>query len=125
MKEYIEREAVLDAIKSVLFDQKCDCEVMPEVFKRVQELEAANVAPVVRCRECVHNHPEFVKNEAQWCELCRITINPDDFCSRGDRRETTTCHDGVCDIPGVIVQDEATEFTRVQWDWLMGRFMKK
>lgn len=28
-----------------------------------------------------------------------------------------TCHDGVCDIPGVIVQDEATEFTRVQWDW--------
>lgn len=46
MKEYIEREAVLDAIKSVLFDQQCDCEVMPEVFKRVQEVEADDVAPV-------------------------------------------------------------------------------
>ena len=31
----------------------------------------------------------------------------------------------IGDIPGVIVQDEATEFTRVQWGWLMGRFMKK
>lgn len=36
-----------------------------------------------------------------------------------------TCHDGVCDIPGVIIQDEATEFIRGQWDWLMGRFTKK
>lgn len=43
---YIEREAVLDAIKSVLFDQQCDCEVMPDVFKRVQEVEVADVAPV-------------------------------------------------------------------------------
>ena len=36
-----------------------------------------------------------------------------------------TCHDGVCDIPGVIVQDEATEFTRDQWNWLLGRFTRE
>lgn len=35
------------------------------------------------------------------------------------------CHDGVCDIPGVIVQDEATEFTRDQWNWLLGRFTRE
>ena len=46
MKEYIEREAVLNAIKSAFFDQQCDCEVMPDVFKRVQEVEAADVALV-------------------------------------------------------------------------------
>ena len=46
-----------------------------------------NAVPVVRCQECVHNHPEFVGNETQWCELCRTTINPDDFCSRGQRKE--------------------------------------
>ena len=40
-------------------------------------------------------------------------------------KDESTCHDGVCDIPGVIVQDEATEFTRGQWDWLMGRFTRK
>ena len=46
MSEYIEREAVLDAIKSAFFDQQCDCEVMPDVFRRVQGVEVANVAPV-------------------------------------------------------------------------------
>lgn len=34
-------------------------------------------------------------------------------------------YQGVCDTPEVIVLDEATEFIRGQWDWLMGRFMKK
>ena len=48
-----------------------------------------DVVPVVRCRECVHNHPEFVGNETQWCELCRTTINLDDFCSRGQRKIET------------------------------------
>lgn len=43
--------------------------------------------PVVKCRECVHNHPEFVGNKTQWCELCRTTVNPGDFCSRGQRKE--------------------------------------
>ena len=40
-------------------------------------------------------------------------------------KDESTCHDGVCDIPGAIAQDEATEFTRGQWDWLMGRFTRK
>ena len=48
-----------------------------------------SAVPVVRCRECVHNHPEFVGNETQWCELCRTTINLDDFCSRGQRKIET------------------------------------
>lgn len=34
------------------------------------------------------------------------------------------CQD-VCDIPGAIVQDEATEFTRGQWDWLLKRFTRE
>ena len=48
-----------------------------------------DAVPVVRCQECVHNHPEFVGNETQWCELCRTTINPDDFCSYGQRKIET------------------------------------
>lgn len=53
----------------------------------LREVPLVDAVPVVRCRECVHNHPEFVGNETQWCELCRTTINPDDFCSRGQRKE--------------------------------------
>ena len=103
MKEYIEREAVLDAIKSVLFDQQCDCEVMPEVFKRVQELEAANVAPVVRCKECRKRYTEdcSMYYECSQCGGQWDWTTDDGFCDRGERREIHTCHDGVCEIPGV------------------------
>ena len=86
--------------------QTIDVLILLDVKCKMNETEGANIAPVVRCRECVHNHPEFVKNEAQWCELCRITINPDDFCSRGERIESPTCHDGVCEIPGVEREED-------------------
>lgn len=99
MKEYIEREAVLEIVKRTSGDYVA-------AWSEIAHMLAADVAPVVRCRECVHNHPEFVKNEAQWCELCRITINPDDFCSRGERKETPTCYDGVCEIPGVEREED-------------------
>ena len=106
MKEYIEREAVLDAIKSALFDQQCDCEVMPEVFKRVQELEAANVAPVVRCRECKY-FGHIICGENHACQNYQMPYcKPDDFCSRGEQRESPTCHDGVCEIPGVEQEED-------------------
>ena len=100
MKEYIEREAVLDAIKSVLFDQQCDCEVMPYVFKRVQGVEAADVAPVrhahwfdvgslsCRCSGCGCKNDR----ETAYCPHCGALM---------DGEETPTCHDGVCDILGV------------------------
>ena len=61
-----------------------------------------DVVPVVRCRECVHNHPEFVGNETQWCELCRTTINPDDFCSYGQRKIETV-------LPKSDAKDESLE----------------
>lgn len=65
-----------------------------------------------------------------YCCECehRDTCNGEDGYLKWLRQpaeDCEACHDGVCDIPGVIVQDEATEFTRVQWDWLMGRFTRK
>ena len=96
MKEYIEREAVLDAIKSVLFDQQCDCEVMPEVFRRVQEVEADDVSPVVRCRECRHSslpsgftqrYGEPGTLSCHYGPCNRRNVNENDFCSYGQRKE--------------------------------------
>lgn len=66
MSEYIEREIALAALS------KSGVTCNMRASKIVAQQPAADVAPVVRCRECVHNHPEFVKNEAQWCELCRM-----------------------------------------------------
>ena len=65
-------------------------------------MKAADVVEVVRCRECVHNHPEFVGNETQWCEICRTTINLDDFCSQGQRKIETV-------LPKSEAKDESLE----------------
>ncbi|MCQ5025474.1 hypothetical protein NE612_01300 [Oscillibacter valericigenes] len=78
MKEYIERAAVLSAVRRAFDDEECDCEVMPVVFKALQEVEAADVVDVrhgrwifdhmtgewsyySHCSEC--NHQEFFANE--------------------------------------------------------------
>ena len=70
----------------------------------LKALPTISAVPVVRCRECVHNHPEFVGNETQWCELCRTTINLDDFCSRGQRKIETV-------LPKSDAKDESLEET--------------
>lgn len=80
MAEYIEREAFLARMKRTgrYFDVKHDIENFP----------AADVAPVVHCREC-----EYAKN-AKWnkkgyriCPASHMEITDDDFCSYGVRKE--------------------------------------
>ena len=71
-------------------------------FAILKAIPTIDAVPVVRCRECVHNHPEFVGNETQWCELCRTTINLDDFCSQGQRKTKTV-------LPKSDAKDESLE----------------
>ena len=78
---------------------KLPLDIMPEDIDNAPTIDAV---PAVRCRECVHNHPEFVGNETQWCELCRTTVNPDDFCSRGQRKIETV-------LPKSDAKDESLE----------------
>ena len=79
------------------------CEPSDCVFyNAVENAPIIDAVPVVRCRECVHNHPEFVGNETQWCELCRTTVNLDDFCSRGQRKIETV-------LPKSDAKDESLE----------------
>lgn len=54
MKEYIERAATLDAARRAFSNQKCDCEVMPDVFRALQKVPAADVAEVRHGRWIVH-----------------------------------------------------------------------
>lgn len=57
----------------------------PEIEAIVEELPAADVAPVVRCRECLHY--------TDWGACGRPDngwdapkMGPEDFCSRGERK---------------------------------------
>lgn len=85
--EYISREAALKYIKS----EQCrtcsdiglcgNCAVLVAV-KLLEKVPAADVAPVVRCRDCIYNIDGLC--------FCRrplgsgVAVEPDDFCRWGE-----------------------------------------
>lgn len=91
MTEYIERTAALNAARRAFDDQECDCEVMPDVFAALQEVPAADVVEVVRCRECRHR---YTMNCSMYYECARCGgqwdwTTDDGFCDRGQRKIET------------------------------------
>lgn len=88
MAEYIEREATYADL------EKCNGENPKWTPSRVKALiarqKAADVAPVVRCRECKHRD-EFTKMCQHPKAIGWDAIDPedDDFCSYGERRADT------------------------------------
>lgn len=89
MAEYIEREALM---KFPIRRDHCDKERANEhfingietVLEYAESLPAADVAPVVRCKDCKH---EFGGS----CIICGFQRRePEDFCSYGERRDGDT-----------------------------------
>lgn len=89
MAEYIEREA-LRKVLEVWRDAHADvddeqgCGLLEDVIWEVAEQPAADVAPVVRCKDCKYNRGS------------KKCLNPDsffavpkddDFCSYGERKD--------------------------------------
>lgn len=76
--EYISRKAAVDTVCS----HWCDSS---RTVEAIRSLSAADVVPVVRCRECEHwkdwgacGHPDNGWDAPP--------MGPEDFCSRGERR---------------------------------------
>lgn len=102
MAEYLEREAIM---KFPIRKDRCDKEHANEhfifgiesVLEYVENLPAADVAPVVYCRECKRSGlTEFGK---RYCsepmgafEGC-IPVEDNSFCSGGKRREDAHAQD--------------------------------
>ena len=84
MDEYIEREAVLKEAESrIMWGASAAA-----VYELIRDAPAADVAPVVRCRDCKHyeiHKPKVLEN----CERKGyiIPMKPDDFCSYGERKD--------------------------------------
>lgn len=82
MAEYIKREAAIDAVTD-LAGKAPTCSAYEAVWKSARVLKkipAADVAPVVRCKDCVH------------CGFCGDATNLQvmgfyGFCSRGERKD--------------------------------------
>lgn len=81
-KEYIEKQAVEDMIENahIIFDER-HCGYCIEGVD-IDSIPVADVAPVVRCRDCKHY-------DGKWfCNICGIpSRRPYDFCGYGERKE--------------------------------------
>ena len=75
-KEYIEREAAIEAIMS----DPPDAHYPYWYIDRIKTLSAADVVKVVRCCNCeFHDHD----GTSGYCNYWRRWSNMSDFCSRG------------------------------------------
>ena len=86
MAEYIEREAVIDLIT-------CRYENPEICTQEINSIPAADVAPVVRCKDCKHYliADEFEGGKRFMCEVNHFSyINSDGdmrYCSYGERKD--------------------------------------
>ena len=95
MAEYIERGFALDVVKRTSGDYAA-------AFAEIAHAPAADVAPVrhgrwielsrsSKCSECEFETGRY-EPARKFCPACGALM---------DGEETPTCHDGVCEIPGV------------------------
>ena len=83
MAEYIERDAAINAVYESYADGK-------SAYGALISIPAADVRPVVLCRDCVHYemgvclkiYDDGAANKDAWQER-----KPDDYCSYGEKRE--------------------------------------
>ena len=92
MAEYITKEAAINAVENApieLFQSEWE-----EIEKAINTAPAADVVPVVRCKDCKHfNHEriecenEAVSTDHEGGAQYSLNFWLDDFCSYGERKD--------------------------------------
>jgi len=87
--------------RDCMFDR--NCEDMQDVIYKLRDYPSADVAEVVRCKDCKYRLKEWrgdkrLKDKGYWVYACEHFAelmgywgwggNDYDFCSRGERKET-------------------------------------
>lgn len=88
MAEYIEREAAVHLLMNR--GRYLTKDLVMDAAYEVSKIPAADVAPVVRCKDCKHITP--VEGGLPLCTLHNIARAYNDFCSDGAGRT----EQGVC-----------------------------
>lgn len=98
MAEYIKREAIMEF---PIRKDRCDKEHANEhfifgiesVLEYVENLPAADVAPVVRCRECMYSWEDLIGLCCSYGPCVDCSVSPDFWCANGRRREGAHAQD--------------------------------
>lgn len=80
MAEYIDRKFALDVIKRTCSVERDYVDAATEIIHE----PAADVIPVIRCRECEHYTGVAL---GMRCKLYSFPPDKEGFCSRGKRKE--------------------------------------
>lgn len=87
--KYILRSGAIDAIKrnsGTLYTREAEF-LLRRVVLLLKNAPAADVVPVVRCKDCAH-FGKLLRNGLHACCLYVMPYcRPDDFCSRGVRKD--------------------------------------
>ena len=85
MAEYIEREAAIAAAFTASAMGNTAYRDVYDTVNRLRLIPAADVRPVVMCRECVH-FQQFRPHDG-FCKIDGMLWNNDFFCANGKREE--------------------------------------
>lgn len=89
MAEYIEREAVLSAIWKTSAERDVFSPAI--ILDAIKSIPAADVRPVVLCKDCKHKgwvqEPEHGKS-VDYCRLIERCVDKQFFCAAGGRKPT-------------------------------------
>ena len=84
MTEYIERGKAIDACFNGWNNDAHDC------AENIRQIPAADVRPVVYCKDCKHKgwvqEPEHGKS-VDYCRLIERCVDKQFFCAAGEKRE--------------------------------------
>ena len=84
MAEYIDREAAINAVFEAFADGR-------SAYIALEAIPAADVAHVVRCRDCRHWDTDWIPSHARenehFCPCIALTTREDWFCADGEKRE--------------------------------------
>lgn len=76
MAEFIDKDAAIKAVNEIT-----------GAAAKIAEVPAADVRPVVTCKECAHNEDKGKQQFYQWCSRSNKYRAPDWFCFDGIREE--------------------------------------
>lgn len=90
MAECIKREAAIKAVEKygltngVVWGRHTGLAIC--IASEIADIPAADVAPVVRCKDCKHLVAVNVNGKGiPTCRVSGMEVAPDEFCSRGEK----------------------------------------
>ena len=96
MDEYISREETIKRIKECYCTGcnsyngvRCRACGTGDAIDVIEDAPVADVAPVVRCKDCKHCDPENYQCDHAMSTAYPLRRKPEDFCSRGERKDGT------------------------------------